>query len=311
MSIIGHGKIRDNMLEAINHNKLSHAHIFSGERGIGKSVLADYIAHSILGLKGNREHVDIKHWDLDKGKPSISVDTIRKIIEESNKRPFEGDKKVIIINNSDKITYQAQNAMLKTIEEPPAGLFIFLLCEDIDGIIDTIKSRCCIHKLRPLKDDEVQTYLKTTYPNASSDKIALAVAFAKGVPGRAESLLANDDFYTIRKTIFEIMSNVKHVDKLVPLKYEKFFSQYSDRQDDILDMFITVIRDIIIYKEVEDESLLINIDMTSEIKDLANIFSLSKLSDMIKVVEECRNILYSNVNSSLAFISMVLRMQEV
>ena len=72
-----------------------------------------------------------------------------------------------------------------------------------------------------------------------------------------------------------------------------------------------MIRDVIIYKEIGDEDLLINSDKTSEIKDLANIFSSSKLNDMIRIVEETRNTLKNNVNSSLAFITMVLRMQEV
>jgi DNA polymerase III, gamma/tau subunits len=201
--------------------------------------------------------------------------------------------------------------MLKTIEEPPDNVFIFLLCEDIDGIIDTVKSRCCIHKLRPLKDREVELYLNKRFPDIPKDRVALAVAFGKGVPGKAEDLIENTDFYNIRKNVFEIMESTRSADKTVPIKYEKFFNEYGSSRDDILDMFITIIRDIIIYKEAGDESLLINIDKTREIKDLANIFSLTRLSDMIKVIEENRSMLKSNVSSSLAFISMVLRMQEV
>jgi len=82
-------------------------------------------------------------------------------------------------------------------------------------------------------------------------------------------------------------------------------------EEEILDIIITIIRDIIIYKEVGDEELLINIDRISDIKDLVNIFSLSKLNGIIKIVDETRKILKNNVNSSLAFITMVLRMQEV
>jgi len=82
-------------------------------------------------------------------------------------------------------------------------------------------------------------------------------------------------------------------------------------EEDILDVIITIIRDIIIYKEVGDEEIIINIDKISDIKDLVNIFSLSKLNGMIKVVDDTRKTLKNNVNSSLAFITMVLRMQEV
>lgn len=309
--MIGHEKIKNNLLESIDNNKFTHAHIFVGEKGIGKSILAEELAARLLKLSYPREHVDIIHWNLDKGKSSIGVNTIRTIIEECNKKPFEGDKKVIIINNGDKITFQAQNAFLKTIEEPPANVFIFILCEDLEEILDTIKSRCGIHKLRPLKDFEMEEFLIKKFPNIKMDELKLAKAFGKGIPGQAEKLIENKDFEVIRSTIFEIVKSTKDIDSEISLKYESFFSTYTNMNEDILDIITTVIRDVIIYKEIGDVELLINSDKTSEIKDLANIFSISKLNDMIKIIEKTRNTLKNNVNSSLVFITMILRMQEV
>lgn len=309
--MIGHDKIRNSLIEAIDNNKFTHAHILVGERGIGKSVLAKFIALKLLGIDTDREHVDIIHWSLDKGKSSIGVNTIRNIIEECNKKPYEGDKKVIIIDNGDKITFQAQNAFLKTIEEPPANVYIFILCEELDGMLDTIKSRCGIHKLKPLSDEEMILFLKDRYATIEDEKLLVATSFAKGIPGKAESLIENEDFNAIRNTIFELIYRVKDKDYETALDYEKFFNDHNSDQDDILDIIITIIRDIIIYKEVGDEGLLINIDKVSEIKDLVNIFSLSKLNGIINIIDETRKTLKNNVNSSLAFIKMVLRMQEV
>lgn len=309
--MIGHEKIKNNLIEAIENNKFTHAHIFVGEKGIGKSILADEISARLLNLNHPRDHVDIIHWTLDNGKSSIGVNTIRTIIEECNKKPFEGDRKVIIIDSGDKITFQAQNAFLKTIEEPPANVYIFILCEELDGILDTIKSRCCIHKLRPLADKEMNDFMTSKFPDLSEEELKLAKAFGKGVPGQAEKLIKNKDFELIRSTICELIKRTKEIDSEISLSYESFFSTYGSMEDDILDIIITVIRDVIIYKEIGDEDLLINSDKTSEIKDLANIFSSSKLNDMIRIVEETRNTLKNNVNSSLAFITMVLRMQEV
>ncbi|MDU4892301.1 MAG: DNA polymerase III subunit delta' [Clostridium sp.] len=309
--MIGHEKIKNNLIEAIENNKFTHAHIFVGEKGIGKSILADEISARLLNLNHPRDHVDIIHWTLDKGKSSIGVNTIRTIVEECNKKPFEGDRKVIIIDSGDKITFQAQNAFLKTIEEPPANVYIFILCEELDGILDTIKSRCCIHKLRPLADKEMNDFMTSKFPDLSEEELKLAKAFGKGVPGQAEKLIKNKDFELIRSTICELIKRTKEIDSEISLSYESFFSTYGSMEDDILDIIITVIRDVIIYKEIGDEDLLINSDKTSEIKDLANIFSSSKLNDMIRIVEETRNTLKNNVNSSLAFITMVLRMQEV
>ncbi|MEG0308898.1 MAG: DNA polymerase III subunit delta' [Clostridium sp.] len=309
--MIGHDKVQNSLIQAIDNNKLSHAHIIVGEKGIGKSELVKIIALKILGINEIRDHVDIIYWTLDKGKTSISVNTIRGIINECNKKPFEGDKKVIIIDNGDKITFQAQNAFLKTIEEPPSNVFIFILCEDLEGILDTIKSRCCVHKLKPLNDEDMKIFLKKKYSNIEDDKLKIVSAFAKGIPGRAEKLIDSSEFSIIRDTIFEIISKSKDVHSEVALHYEKFFSDYGNKDEDILDIIITVIRDIIIYKEVGDESFFINIDKSSDIKDLANIFSSSKLNDMIKIVDETRNILKNNVNASLAYITMILKMQEV
>ena len=309
--MIGHEKIRNKLIEAIDNNKFAHAHIFVGEKGIGKSILADEVSARLLGLSQPRNHVDIIHWTLDKGKSSIGVNTIRSIIEECNKKPFEGNRKVIIIDSGDKITFQAQNAFLKTIEEPPANVFIFILCEELEGILDTIKSRCSIHKLRPLTDIEMNSFMVDKFPNISAEELKLAKAFGKGIPGQAEKLIENKDFEVIRSKICELIKNTKGIDSEVSLNYESFFSTYSSMDNDILDIIVTVIRDVIIYKEIGDEDLLINSDKTSEIKDLANMFSSSKLNDMIRIVEETRNTLKNNVNSSLAFITMVLRMQEV
>lgn len=309
--MIGHDKMKNSLLEAINNNKFTHAHILVGEKGIGKSVLAKFIALKLLGIDTVREHVDIIYWSLDKGKSSIGVNTIRNIIEECNKKPFEGDNKVIIIDNGDKITFQAQNAFLKTIEEPPANVYIFILCEELEGMLDTIKSRCGIHKLKPLSDEEMILFLKNRYAGIEEEKLLVATSFAKGIPGKAESLIENEDFNLIRNTIFELIYRIKDKDYETSLDYEKFFNDYSSRQEEVLDIVITIIRDIIIYKEIGDEGLLINIDKISEIKDLVNIFSLSKLNGMINIVDETRKILKNNVNSSLAFITMVLRMQEV
>lgn len=309
--MIGHEKIKNNLIEAIDNNKFTHAHIFVGEKGIGKSILAAEVSARLLKLNYPREHVDIIHWTLDKGKSSIGVNTIRTIIEECNKKPFEGDRKVIIIDSGDKITFQAQNAFLKTIEEPPANVFIIILCEELDGILDTIKSRCCIHKLRPLTDKEMNEFIVNKFPYLSQEELKLAKAFGKGIPGQAEKLIENKDFESIRNTIFELIKKTKEIDSEISLSYESFFSTHGSMEDDILDIIITVIRDVIIYKEIGDEDLLINSDRTSDIKDLANIFSSGKLNDMIRIVEETRNTLKNNVNSSLAFITMVLRMQEV
>ena len=148
---IGYRDLVMNFNKRCSNGTLSHAHLICGEDGIGKSVLALNLAKLILKGDLDREYVDIINYKTEKA--SFGVDDVRAIIEEVQKKPFEGDKKVIIIHEGNKLTVQAQNALLKTIEEPPLGVYIIILCESLELVLDTIKSRCEIFKLTPLSKE--------------------------------------------------------------------------------------------------------------------------------------------------------------
>ena len=141
-SIIGHELIKKEIENSIDTGKFSHAHLIVGEDGIGKSLLAREIALKVLGKDEDRDYVDIIKWKIEKNKQSIGVDSIRDIIKEVNRKPYEGDKKVVIVYNAEKMTTEAQNAFLKTIEEPPTGVLIILLSENLEMMLETIRSRC-------------------------------------------------------------------------------------------------------------------------------------------------------------------------
>ena len=155
---VGYETLINNFRNRCMNNTLSHAHLISGEDGIGKSNLANILAKLILNGDLYREHVDIINYRSNKA--SFGVDDVRNIIEEVYKKPFEGDKKVVIIHEGNKLTIQAQNALLKTIEEPPSGVYIIILCESLELILDTIKSRCEIYKLTPLTKEELYEYIR-------------------------------------------------------------------------------------------------------------------------------------------------------
>ena len=155
---IGHEALINNFKQRCLKNTLSHAHLIAGEDGVGKGKLANILAKFILNGYLDREYVDIINYSSEKS--SFGVDDVRDIIEEVYKKPFEKDKKVIIIHEGNKLTIQAQNALLKTIEEPPKGVYIIILCESLELILDTIKSRCEIYKLKPLTKSELYEYIK-------------------------------------------------------------------------------------------------------------------------------------------------------
>ena len=310
-SIIGHNGIKNQISKSINADKLSHAHLLVGEDGIGKSILARNIGFKILGKNIDMQYVDLVEWKVEKNKTTIGVSSIRTLIEEINKKPYEGDKKVIIIYHADKMTTQAQNAFLKTIEEPPKNVTIILLCENVEVVLDTIKSRCQIHKLKSLNVDEMEEFLKINHDNLSLEEIRVIVAFSDGIPGKAEKFIGDSNFKDIRNITLEILLVLNKVGTEQLIKYEKKLSNQKDNFKEILTAFLSYIRDTIIYKEIEEENIIINIDKLLDIKELANIFSFNKLNGIINIINDTRENLDRNVNPGLTFQVMLLKMQEV
>jgi len=175
------------------------------------------------------------------------------------------------------MTAQAQNAFLKTIEEPPKNVTILLLCENLEVILDTIKSRCQIHKLKSLNVEEMEEFLKMNYDDLPIEEIKVIVAFSDGIPGKAEKFIQDGNFKDIRDITLEILLKLNKSKTEEIIKYEKKLSNQKEKFEEILTAFLSYIRDTIIYKEIEEENLIINIDKLLSIKELANIFSFNKL----------------------------------
>ncbi|SHE45473.1 DNA polymerase III subunit delta' [Clostridium fallax] len=309
MDFIGHEAIRKRVYNEIKNNALSHAHLIIGEDGIGKSLLAKEIALQIMGKNEDREYIDIVHYKPSK--LSFGVDDVRSIISEINKKPYEGNKKVIIIHEGNKLTIQAQNALLKTIEEPPKGVFIIILCESGELILDTVKSRCQIHKLSPLSKIEMESFINKNYNNLDDKLKNTLIAFSAGIPGRADKFLKDQDFKNIRDLALNILKDINIRDEKLVIKYGEMLSKYSDKIDDFLAILVSFIRDIIIYKEVENLSIIINGDKIDNIIELSNIMSYKKLKWIIEVIDNTRRNLKNNTNVAITFDVMLMNLLEV
>lgn len=309
-NIIGHNSIRSYFKEAINSGTLSHAHLFVGEDGIGKSLLAREFAVRILGKTEVKQYVDIMEFRSSKNKKSIGVDEIRSIIEEIGKKPYEHNKKVIIIYEGDNITVQAQNAFLKTIEEPPAGVYIFVLCENLEVVLDTIKSRCQIHKLNRLKGEEIEQFLHKKYPELRGEEFETVLSFSDGIPGRAEKFVEDKIFKELRNTTTRLLLEITSMKESQVLGYEALLIKYKDIAEEMFTLLLTFIRDIMIYKDVGIEELIINKDKLQDIKEASTLLSYNKLTNIIDVINTTRDNLRSNVNAALTYDVMLLKMLD-
>lgn len=306
--MIGHNKVRDRFSKSVSKNALSHAHLIIGEDGIGKSLLADEFAYKILGIPSQREHVDIVHYKSEKD--SFGVDLVRNIIAEANKKPYECDRKVIIIHNGEKLTVAAQNALLKTIEEPLTGIFIIILSSNIDSILETIRSRCQIHRLAPLSKEEINLYISKKYNGIDDELNRTLISFSEGIPGRVDKFMNDDIFKDIRNTVIEMLKDIGHGKIEVPIKYSDKFYSMKGNEEEILETITIFARDSIIFKEIENNLSIINGDKIDDIREIASNLSYNKLNRIIKVVNEARNNLKSNTNLWLTLDSMLISILE-
>lgn len=310
-TIIGHDIVKKQLNKLIDSGMIAHAYIFAGEDGIGKSLIAKTFAINLIGKSEERQYADIIEWRVAKGKKSIGIKEVIDIIKEINKKPYEGDKKVIIIHNAEKMTAEAQNSFLKTVEEPPMGIYIILLCENLENILDTIKSRCQIYKMKRLSMEEIAVYIKKRYPHLNVEESNRAKIFSDGIPGRAEKFLEDEDLKIIRETVIEIFKSFKNKTTSELLEYENFFVKYTKQWEEVLNCMTSYVRDIIIYKETGKESFIINADRIFDVKELAVGFSFNQLSSIIDIINDTQDILLRNVNVALTFDTMILKIQEV
>lgn len=305
---IGYEKIIEGFFRRVDNGTLSHAHLIIGPNGIGKSILARIFALKILNKEKDIDYVDIVNYRPSKA--SMGVDEVREIIEEVSKRPYEGHKKVIIIHEGSKLTIQAQNALLKTIEEPPQGVYIILLAESLETLLETIKSRCQVYKLTPLNNKQIEKYINTL-GNYSEEEIKASLAYGEGIPGKAERLLNDDNLSELREIIVKLLKDINYAKEDLVLIYENKLENYKAQQDEVLNLMASFIRDIIVSKEVEDKNKIINIDKYDDIVEIANSLSYKKLNSMLEYIKEGRVNLMNNGSYSLVISVILMGFLEV
>lgn len=304
---IGFENIINGFMKREDKNTLSHAHIIAGPDGIGKSIMAKMFAMKILGKTEDINYADIIHYRSEKA--SLGIDEVRRIIEEVSKKPYEGDRKVIIIHGGDKLTVQAQNAMLKTIEEPPKGVYIILLTESLELLLDTIKSRCQIYKLTPLSKNDMLKYLKSI-GETDENRISAALSYAEGIPGRADRILNDEELDKLRNLIIDLLNEVNNRNENSVLEFENKLSKYKNEKDEVLNLLASFIRDIIVYKELENKDIIINVDKIEFVGKLALALSYNKLNTMLNCVEDARKNFKNNISYSMTMSVMLIGFME-
>ena len=264
--VVGHKDILKYISSAVENNRVSHAYILNGERGSGKKMLANLFAMTLLCETGDNEpcgkchsckqaesgnHPDIIRVTHEKPN-SISVDDIRTQVNNTvDIKPYQGPYKVYIIPQADMMTPQAQNAILKTIEEPPSYAVFLLLTENAETLLPTINSRCVMLKLRNIKDTLIKKYLMENLeiPDYKAD---MCTAFAQGNMGRAIMLANSDHFNEIREEAVQLLKHINEMELNEIVAAVKNISVYKLEITDYLDIIMIWYRDVLLYKATKE-----------------------------------------------------------
>lgn len=322
--VVGHTEIIQYIKNAVVQDKVSHAYILNGERGCGKKLLANLFAQTLQCEAGGEEpcyechscrqalsgnHPDIIRVTHEKPN-TISVDDIRtQVNEDIQVKPYSSKYKIYIIPDADLMTVQAQNALLKTIEEPPAYAVIFLLTENAQSLLPTICSRCVMLKLRNIKDKLVKKYLmeELQVPDYKAD---VCTAFAQGNIGKAVMLANSEHFNEIKDEAVQLLKCIDTMELHELVEAVRRISVYKIEITDYLDILMIWYRDVLIYKATKNIDIVIFGEQLDYIRERAKKSSYEGIETILDALEKAKARLRANVNFDLVMELLLLTIKE-
>ena len=289
--ILGNEKVKDILKKAVQHNTVLHSYLFVGEEGIGKSLFAKEFAKSILCLGKEKpceackscieieENNQPDYIEIVPDGNSIKIEQIRNMQLKVAEKPIVSTKKVYVIQEADTMTQEAQNALLKTLEEPPEYATIILIGNNENAFLNTIKSRCMIINFKPIDKEKIQQYMEQNYQMYDLHSNMLD-AF-QGSIGKAIQLKDKKEQYE------KVEETIEKLDK-----------------KDIIDI-ISMSEDI--YKDKDE---IANILEYIEIILLKLAQKEVKYANCIRIVEDTKKRLSQNANYDMCIDNMIFNMWE-
>lgn len=322
--IIGHEKIIKHLRSAISLDMVSHAYILNGPEYSGKMMLAEAFAAALqctgegerpcMACRSCRQAADHNQPDIiyvQHEKPNtIGVDDIRtQINQDIGIKPYSSRYKVYIVDGAEKMNQQAQNALLKTIEEPPAYAVILLLTTNADSFLQTILSRCITLNLKAVREDVIRAYLMRNYqiPDYQADVCA---AFAQGNVGKAIQLASSEDFHELKASVLQLVKRLEDIDLYEFGGAIKQIGEYKLQINDYFDLITIWFRDVLYMKATNDVNGLIFKDEVYDIKRQASRRSYPGIEKILKALQTAKVRLNANVNFDLTLELLLLTIKE-
>lgn len=322
--IIGHKDVVEHLQNAMKMDKVSHAYIFNGESGSGKKTLARLFAQA-LQCQGDGEKpcgrcqsclqvqsgnqpdiIEVTHEKPN----SIGVDDVREqIVEDVSVRPYSSPYKIYIISDAEKMTAQAQNALLKTIEEPPEYVVVLILTSNASALLPTILSRCVMLNMKPVPNSQVREYLMehVQVPDYQAD---ICVAFAQGNIGKAVQLASSERFSEIKSSAIHLVTHVKEMDMSEITAAVKAVTEFKVDIREYLDILAVWYRDVLYFKATNDANGIIFRENLRMIQQQTRRSSYEGLEAILEGIKKAKTRLTANVNFELTMELLFLLIKE-
>ena len=324
--IIGQDIIVSHLQNALRTGGVSHAYILNGAKGSGRHMIARSFSAALLCENPRQEgdriepcgeclsciqveagsNPDLITLEREK-ENSIGVGDIRKMRADVRVKPYSAAHKIYIIPDAEKMTPAAQNALLKTLEEPPAYAVLLLLADGTSAFLPTIMSRCVTLPLRPVAEKAVEDCLMERF-GAKEDRARLCARFSGGSIGRAALLLENEKFAALREKTILLLHKIEKTDAAELASFAKEAASENETQD-LIDLILTWNRDLLVCKSTHSTENLIFTDEVQYIIEAAQNTSWQGLQAAAEAVFRARRRLSSNVNAELTMQMMLLEIR--
>ena len=322
--IVGQEQLKEHLQNAIAMNKVSHAYIINGERNAGKEFIAKVFAmalqcekkevepcgecHSCKQALSNNQP-DIIYISHEKPK-TIGVEDIRaQINNDIVIKPYSSPRKIYIVNEGEKMTPQAQNALLKTLEEPPEYAVIVILTTNVEALLPTVLSRCVVLNMKPVSDALVKKYLMEQL-GVPDYKANICVAFARGNIGKAKLLASSEEFEKVKDEAISLVKNINDMEIHEIVKAIKKISEYKFDVNDYLDILMAWYRDVLFFKATKDVNSLVFKEEIQQIMRVSDRSTYEGIETIVNALQSAKKRLEANVNFDLTMELLLLAIQE-
>ena len=322
--IIGQEQLKEHLYNALSTKKISHAYIINGEKSSGKEYIAKIFAMALQCEGGELEPCQECHackQALSDNQPdiirvthekpnTIGVDDIRiQINSDVAIKPYSSPYKIYILNEAEKMTPQAQNALLKTLEEPPEYAVIILLTSNVNALLPTILSRCVVLNMKPVADEKVRKFLmeEMKIPDYKAD---VCVAFARGNIGKAKALASSEEFENIKSEALSLLKYIQDMELHEIVAAIKKISEYKLEINDYFDIMSIWYRDVLLFKATKDANHLVFREELGSLRKCAQRSSYEGIETIINALDTAKRRLEANVNFELVMELLFLTIQE-